>query len=67
MFDRETHKNKVRVLFNLNRFDRVVNEIEVIESLFGTSCYNYYLKGINFDFLTTLNCISLNLVFILNF
>lgn len=51
MFDRETHKNKVRVLFNLNQFDRAVNEIEVIESLFGTSCYNYYLKGINFDFI----------------
>lgn len=49
MFDRETHKHKVRVLFNLNRFDRVVNEIEVIESLFGTSCYNYYLKGINYS------------------
>jgi len=45
MFNQETHKHKVKILFDLNNFEKVVQHIELIESLFGTSSFLYYLKG----------------------
>lgn len=45
MFDVVTHKSKLQILFDSKKFDKAVQEIEIIESLFGTSSFYYYLKG----------------------